>query len=85
MQHIRKILREEKRLHPTFLALHSDANQLFEKAKRSYVKLKKTRVATPPKINDVLGDILTRELSAAKKHTEKLQSEYPPKILNHTY
>ncbi|KAL4867154.1 hypothetical protein BDV12DRAFT_171833 [Aspergillus spectabilis] len=74
MQHIRKVLREKGRLHPTFLALHSDANHLFEKARRSYVKLKKTRVATPPKNNDVLGDILTRELSAARKHTEKLQS-----------
>ncbi|KAL4878902.1 hypothetical protein BJY04DRAFT_220733 [Aspergillus karnatakaensis] len=74
MQHIKKVLREKKRLHPAFLALQADV-EFSGRTRKSYHALKKNRVATPPKNNFVLGDILTRELTAAKTHTQKLQSK----------
>ncbi|KAL5337742.1 hypothetical protein BJX70DRAFT_368644 [Aspergillus crustosus] len=74
MQHIRKVLRDKERLRPAYLALLSDAN-LLEKSRKSYVKLKKARVSTPPKNSSDLNDILTRELIAAKKHNENLQND----------
>ncbi|KAL4787889.1 hypothetical protein BJX76DRAFT_248307 [Aspergillus varians] len=73
MQHVRKVLREKKRLYSTFLALYSDEN-LVEKRQYPYPKLKNHRNAGTPKRIESLGGILTRELKAAKKQAEKLHS-----------
>ncbi|KAL4919560.1 hypothetical protein BDW62DRAFT_199879 [Aspergillus aurantiobrunneus] len=78
MQHIKKILRDKKRLYHTFLSLFSDDN-LVEQPKNRYVKLKNHRNAASPTTPLAFLDIITRELKAAKKQTEKLQITYHKK------
>ncbi|KAL4946360.1 hypothetical protein BDV06DRAFT_136788 [Aspergillus oleicola] len=69
--YLRNVLGNNKRLYHTYLALHADENRTDRKI-NSYTKLKKNRTkAAGPVVHAAFHDIITRELDAAKKKTEK--------------
>lgn len=76
MSHIKKVLIDKGRLYHAFVALYSDDN-LLEQRKYQYVKLKSQRSTNSPKKYTPLRDTLIREINAARKHVEELQSEWP--------
>ncbi|KAL5003273.1 hypothetical protein BDV10DRAFT_68913 [Aspergillus recurvatus] len=73
MSHIKKVLSDKGRLYHAFVALYSDDN-LLEQRKYHYVKLKSQRSTNSSKKHTLLRDTLTREITAARKHVEKLQT-----------
>ncbi|KAL2862776.1 uncharacterized protein BJX67DRAFT_291919 [Aspergillus lucknowensis] len=72
MVYVRKVLSEKKRVYHAFLALHSDDNLLGQN-ERPFARLKKSRVSAAHHVSPPLCDILTSELSAAKRQAEKLE------------
>ncbi|KAL5048160.1 hypothetical protein BDW71DRAFT_25897 [Aspergillus fruticulosus] len=79
MSHIKKVLSDKGRLYHAFVALYSDDN-LLEQRKYQYVKLKSQRSTKYSKKHTLLRDTLTREINAARKHVEKLQTTVRKKM-----
>ncbi|KAL2819095.1 hypothetical protein BJX63DRAFT_27593 [Aspergillus granulosus] len=72
MSHVRKVIGEKRRAYHAFLALHTDDN--LEQGQRPYTKLKKSRISSAQKLSQVICDIITIEIDAARSEIQKLEA-----------